>query len=304
MVKVFSKLIKINPSHVKDRTPLGIPNSVSNYLMLTPQQSILTELKGLDEFINHAIKSNQIFTDKIINVEFINYGRTQLVFVATNDKGVQQTLIVNQPATKLGVGKQEFENLNRLNQLDSNLVIKPISYYQKDGHELYSTPYYLQARCIGIETHDWGRWIPEPMYRFKQFDEIEKTMVNELMVASLIKLYDQENHQGVAKCRLDGGDFMLLKDIEGCEITYENIFKNLKLIAAREMIEMNLDAYIDQLRIELTDNKLKSSELKILGRKLKRPLEVQEFNMGIAIGMELRNQKKNLNQDRIEKELI
>lgn len=289
MESVFKKLSDYIPSKIKIKTPvLGIPNYVSHYLKLSPKQDPSKELEGLDHLIIDFIKSDDRFGN---NVQFINFGGRQLVFTI-NDK---YTLMVNQPATnatKLGFGKNEYSNLLRLNQIASNLVIKPIMYFEEDKRELYVTPYYKNARCICVEKNNWGMWIPEIGLVFKKFNELEKSMVNSSMVAAMVQLYDEDRQQGLAKYRIDGGDFMLNPEIESAEMNYENIYKNLKLIAAREFIKLGLDKYIDQLRIELL-GKVKKDDLLILGKELKHPMTLQEINTGVAIGMTKREQMKN-----------
>lgn len=303
MENVFSKLTKLNTANVKIKTPLGIPNYVSHYLELSPKQDALQELKRLEQLINDVIKSDKKFIDKNVNVEFINYGKTQLVFLATTSKGKQYTLMVNQPGTKFGFGKNEYNNLQRLNQIAPNLAIKPMAYFAEDNHELYVTPYCKNARCICVDSKNWGMWIPEMGYCFKKFTTLEKSIVNSSMVAALINMYDEDNQQGVANCRLDGGDFMLSREVENAAMTYDNVFKNLKLIAARDFVKLSLSDYIDQLRLELLSSGAKKDELKILGQRLKQPLTLQEINTGVAIGMTMRGQVKNAMPETKERSL-
>ena len=108
------------------------------------------------------------------------------------------------------------------------------------------------------------------------------------MVAMLIKLYNEENSMGIAKCRLDGGDFMLLKGFENNEISFENIINHLKLIAARELISISLDDYINKIRTELTNQE--NNELIITGKNLRRQLTNEEIETGIQLGLKLRKQ--------------
>ena len=208
---------------------LGIPNFGPIYLELLPGQNSDDEFMKIYYFVSRVVSSGEIGKFKDIDVQFINYGRTQLVFVVTMDNSRQYTLLVNQPATKFGVGEREYNNLNELNQLDSSIVIKPICYCKAGIQELYVTPYYYQARCIGIETTKWGIWIPEPNYHFKVFNENERKVINSTMVAILVKLYDKEKNVGLSKCRLDGGDFMLLKGFENNDISPENILDNMEV---------------------------------------------------------------------------
>ena len=269
---------------------LGIPNFGPWYVQLLPDQDPFKELNDMFKFIKLVISNKNIseFNSDDISVHFINYGKTQLVFVATVDDTNQYTLLVNQPATKYGTGKNEFDNLNKLNRIDSKIVIKPMYYFDDNSHELYVTPYYHQARCIGVESSDWGVWIPEPKYHFENFNENDKKMINSSMVALLIKLYDEENHQGIAKCRLDGGDFMLLKGFEDYKGSSDNVLNYIKLIAARELVNISLDEYINKLKKELLNEE--ENELFITGRKLRCPFTIDEINNGIDMGLRLRKQ--------------
>lgn len=277
-------------TNIKDS--LGIPNFGPWYIEILPNQDILEELIDMSKFVKSIIDNKNIheFNSNNIDVQFINYGKTQLVFVVTVDNSKQYTLLINQPATKYGVGKNEFDNLNKLNQIDSELVIKPMYYFENGNYELYITPYYHQSRCVGVETTQWGIWIPEPEYHFETFNENDRKIINSAMVAMLIKLYDEENSMGISKCRLDGGDFMLLKGFENNEISFENIINHLKLIAARELVSISLDDYINRIRIELANNEEINSI--VIGKKLRQPFSEEEIETGIKMGLTLRNQNK------------
>ena len=278
---------------------LGIPNFGPWYIEALPEQNKAEEFLNVFIFIRSVIDDGKIpeFNSTDLDVRFINYGRTQLVFVVTVDDSEQYTLLINQPATKYGTGKNEFDNLVKLNRTNPELVIKPMYYLANDTQELYITPYCHQARCVGVDTREWGIWIPEPEYHFDAFSEKDRKIINSSMIAMLIKLYDEENNKGIAKCRLDGGDFMLLKGFENDEISYENIIKNSKLIAARELTSMSLDDYIDRIRTEFSNKE--ERELIIAGKKLKEPFTEEEIEKGIELGLELR--KQNVPKDGNEK---
>lgn len=265
---------------------LGIPNFGPWYLNLKPGQQDVNELLNTVGFVCSFVQNGNIpeLIGNYVDVRFINYGRTQLVFVVIVDNK-KYTLLVNQPATELGVGKGEYDNLNELNEVDSNLVIKPIHYYQdKDkATELYMTPYYYQSRCIGVESTDWGVWKPEPEYHFSNFNDKERLIINSSMIASLIKLY---NGKGLSKIRLDGGDFMLLRCYDKLDISYDNILNNIKLIAARDMVDVSLDEYVGILKKELLDGDLE--KYTILGKKPRQLMTEEEVNTGIDLGMKLR----------------
>ena len=267
---------------------LGIPNFGPWYINVLPEQDTLEEITEIFNFIKSVVYDKKIleFNSGNIDIQFINYGRTQLVFVVTVDNNKQYTLLVNQPATKYGVGKNEFDNLNMLNKIDAQLVIKPLYYFENENQELYITPYYHQARCIGVDTNEWGMWIPEPEYHFDMFNEKNRRIINSTMIAILIRLYDEKNNKGISKCRLDGGDFMLLKGFENNELSYDNITNYIKLIAARELLHISLDDYINRIRLELaskyTDN------LIVVGKKLRKPFTEDEIESGVEMGLRLK----------------
>ena len=188
-----------NMTNIKDS--LGIPNFGPWYIEILPNQDILEELIDMSKFVKSIIDNKNIheFNSNNIDVQFINYGKTQLVFVVTVDNSKQYTLLINQPATKYGVGKNEFDNLNKLNQIDSELVIKPMYYFENGNYELYITPYYHQARCVGVETTQWGIWIPEPEYHFETFNEKDRKIINSLKKDYYDKGVEQGIEQGIEK---------------------------------------------------------------------------------------------------------
>lgn len=274
---------------LKEGESLGIPNYGSWYFEIAPNQNKSEEVLKTHAFISSIIKSDKIAEFKgQKSVKFINYGRTQLVYVLTVNNSRQYTLLVNQPATEFGTGKREFENLRLLNKNNNKNVIKPLWYFSNGEKELYVTPYNYQARCVGIETKDWGMWVPEPQYNFKKFTDEERKIINSGMVAMLIELYDEKNGLGLSGCRLDGGDFMLEKGFENHKLTNENIHKKMKLIAARKLISIKFDEYIERIRKELSD-KEENNNYMIIGKKLKNPMYAEEIERGIQIGIENRN---------------
>lgn len=167
-------------------------------------------------------------------IQFINYGETQLVYVLTVGER-KYTLLVGQPTTKFGEVKKEYENLKIFGKDNRENIVVPIQYITDNKRELYVTPYLYQARCIGVEDKEWGIWLPEPEYHFQEFSPKDKSIINSSMIAMLIKFFDNKNNLGMGACRLGGGDFVLEKRFENEPITYENISKRMKLIAAREL---------------------------------------------------------------------
>ena len=299
MAKVLNKFIIIRNSIENKNISLVFG---PQFLKFLPTQNQLEETIRLDEFIDKATTSG-MFKHKNVNISFLNYGRTQIVLLAEIDKDKQYTLVVNQPAVPYGTGRKEYDNLKQLNVVDTELVIKPITYVTNQKQELYITPYYHQARCIGVDTTEWGVWVPEPNYHFKKFTEHERKIVNVSMVAALVKLYDTEKQIGIVKCRLDGGDFMLLKGYEDCPLTYQNLNQHLKLIAARELSHMSIETYLGRLKQELSNNNLKESELMIIGRTLRQPLTAEEIDIGIELGLNSKRKEKASIQNTIERSM-
>lgn len=286
---------------IKKEDSLGIPNYGMHYLKMPLERNsfnyTLLEFEGIHNFINQVASSNTVpeFQGKQKRLQFINYGSTQLVYVLTIDENRQYTFLVNQPVTPFGTGKREFENLKMLSSDNKNNVITPLYYFtdkNSSNRELYVTPYYYQSRCIGVQDKEWGIWVPEPKYLFYDFRVQDRKTINACMVALLVKLYDDKEKKGLSKVRLDGGDFILEKGFEDININFENILKKMKLIAARELETMEFDEYISRIRQELSGKITDSQEFKIIGKKLRRPIELDAIEDGIKLGIDLREKEK------------
>ena len=289
---------------IRKGDPLGIPDYGGiNYLKMPPgknsEENTLNEFFGIQNFIKQVLASDTVpeFQYNQRRIEFINYGSTQLVYVLTIDESRQYTLIVNQPATLFGTGKREFENLQKLSKDNKSNVISPLYYFADqngENRELYVTPYYYQARCIGVEDKEWGIWVPEPEYLFYDFKPENRKVINSSMVALLVKLYDSKRKMGLSEVRLDGGDFMLEKGFENYDINFENILRRIKLIAARKLETMEFDEYISRIRDELSGKVSEKQEMKVIGKMLRRQLEPSEIEDGIKLGLILREREKIL----------
>ncbi len=215
---------------------LGIPSSGYEYMKVSSEysdlESKISEFMDIRNFLIEVANSSNVpeFQGKDKRLQFINYGDTQLVYVlSVGDR--KYTMLLGQPATEFGVVRKEYENLKALGKNNKQNVVVPMQYFkdEKDKRELYVTPYLYQARCIGVEEKEWGAWIPEPVYHFKEFSEQERSIINSSMIAMLIKFFDDKNNLGIGACRLGGGDFVLEKEYENEQITYENILKRMKL---------------------------------------------------------------------------
>jgi len=275
------------------KEPLGIKNYGEWYIRHLPEQKEEVEFLKINKFIKEFVSKNNIkeLQGEEVDCQFINYGDVQIVFVITIDEIKQYTLLVNQPKIPAGQGLEEYNNLIYLNKINPDIVIKPIYYYvnpENPQQELYITPYYFQARCVGVETTAWGIWIPEPKYYFRDFNQIERKVINKCMIALVIKLYDEKNKKGISRWRFDGGDFMLLKGFENGEINEDNIIKNLIMISARKLITIELKNYIEKMKIELRNGLKDNEEKLIIGKNLRCPFSEEEIEEGIKLGMKLR----------------
>ena len=108
----------------------------------------------------------------------------------------------------------------------------------------YMTPYYYQARCISYLDEKLGVYVPEPDYHFEEFNKDDKDIIEEAITAKIISLYNQNTHIGLDKFRVSSGDFILEKGFEDTINNVYSVFNDMKVIAARSLVNMSLDDYI------------------------------------------------------------
>ncbi len=228
------------------------------YLEVNEIQNKYNEYEKIQKFLQEYINRYSEIVGVPINdleLEFINYGKTELVYVLAEKSGKKTTLLVKQPIVEFGKVKQEAKNLLILNQSHKNIVA-PIDYFKLGDQELYATPYINQARCIASDDLGWGMYVPEPFYRFVPFTEEQAKIVTSCMIAKLISYYDFTNHEGIISCKLGGGDFMLPKGWETEKPTIENTLENLYLISARDKIKCSFESYIRLIKNEFSKKQL------------------------------------------------
>lgn len=167
--------------------------------------------------------------------------------------------------------------------------------YVEQNRELYITPYHYQSRCIGVESKDWGMWVPDPEYHFTEFSDNERNIINTSMVAMLVKLYDDKRKCGLSKVRLDGGDFMIEKGFEE-DFHLKNVLEKMRLIAARKLVPMEFDEYIDIMKHELSGQVSEYEDRFIIGKTLRCPMSIEEINKGIELGLKLRKEQVKVKQ--------
>lgn len=243
-------------------------------------------MKALEYYKIHYAEKHNVKVDSL-EFHFINYGRTELVYVLKNGNEICETVLIKQPAVRMGMVEQEAKNLAELKMRDDH-VVAPIEYFQIGDQELYTTPYMYQARCIAGYNGYWGMYIPEPIYRFEYFKAEIESMVCIGMIAKLVSLYNHQKQVGIGACRLSGGDFMFPKDWDAKEITMESILENLYLIAARQMISCPFEEYLNIIRREFKRYTIDEDQSDILinvrGRAI---ISDENIEKGIQLGIEI-----------------
>jgi hypothetical protein len=119
------------------------------------------------------------------------------------------------------------------------------------------------------------------------------SIINSNIIALLVNYYDEKNNRGLAQTQVSGNDFILGKDLKKDAIT--QLPYTLKLIAARNFIEVSFQEYCEMLRCEFLlgtnrdDIDVVSGKLKI-NHKSKLAMTEREIAVGIAWGEILRSQ--------------
>ena len=199
-------------------------------------------------------------------------------------------MLINQPSVDKSKVKEEYNNLNKLSK--DKIVVKPLYYFESNDKALYITPYIYQARCISARS-DFGIYVPEPEYHFEVFDDNVRSIVNKVMIANIVKLYNSKENLGLCDVRFTGGDFILEKEWSNEPITIDNTIKRMKLIAARDLKKIPFDEYISLLKKELTlvsyysDRNYRDNSI-LISQKQRLPMYKDEIEEGISLGLKLR----------------
>lgn len=284
--EIIRKLVGNSDEPENSNNNMGIETFNYMYLEVKENQNRIEEYEKILEFLReykiYYARKNGLDVEKI-KINFINYGKTELVYVLTEENNSRVTLLVKQPAVKFGTVHQEMTNLLELKESDKN-VIAPIDYFKNENYELYVTPYINQARCVA-SYGEWGMYIPEPFYRFEPFTREQEKIVNTCMIAKLVSYYDFSKNQGIAKCKIGGGDFMLPKDWELETPTIENTLDNLYFIAAREKINCTFEEYLYILISEFSKSTINENQDNlIINLRGRVAMNIEDIENGIFLG--------------------
>lgn len=271
---------------------LGIPDSSYIYHKVSGTQNLEEEFLKTEEFLNWVLVNHPEEFDDVFNINFINYGDTELVYVI-DESGYKRTLLVGQPAIEFGTVKNEFENLKKLAKKNSNLVICPTNYFSNGCRESFLTPYIYQARCIASSDLGYGAYVPDHGYGFVVYNTDDTYTICSAMIANLILLYNQDENLGLASCKIGGGDFILEKPYDNEPHTITNTLKRMHLIAARELISIDFNSYIQLLKNEFSQityyqNIEEKNPHILINCKNRTPMSKEAIEDGIQLGLKLR----------------
>lgn len=242
-------------------------------------------LRALEKFKEHYAEENNLDLNNL-SFHFINWGRTELVYVFKYGEEIISTVLIKQPGVRMGMVQQEAENLEELKKRDEH-VVAPLEYFQVGDQELYTTPYMYQARCIAADGGAWGMYVPEPIYRFECFNKDVAEMVCIGMIAKIVSLYNHKKQEGISACRLSGGDFMFPKGWDSNEIDINTILDNLYLIAAREKISCSFDEYLDIIRKEFSKYTIDCKDKVLINVRGRAIMSDDIIEKGIKLGISI-----------------
>jgi hypothetical protein len=106
------------------------------------------------------------------------------------------------------------------------------------------------------------------------------------MIALLIRLHD--GHVGIAAAKLGGGDFILENEWDRLELSVDNTLRCMKLVAARETIEVGRKEYVEILRREFVtrpyyDDAAERDKSVLVNWKARVPMSEAAIERGIQI---------------------
>lgn len=286
MEKLLDSYLRVKTNQ---KEKLGIPDN--GYIF----HNIGKHQNRKEEFLKWVIVNHPEQFDDGFNINFINYGDTELVYVI-DESGYKRTLLVDQPNMEFGTVKKEYENLKMLAKINPDLVVCPTNYYSNGCREAFLTPYIYQARCIASSQLGYGAYVPDPNYRFIKYNINDTYTICKTIIANLILLYNHDENLGLAACKIGGGDFILEKEYDKEPHTIKNTLKRMHLIAARELISIDFNSYIHLLKNEFIQTtyykKIEEKNPNILiNQKNRIPMSLEAIEDGIQLGLTLKDSK-------------
>ncbi|KAJ6230254.1 hypothetical protein M0813_06892 [Anaeramoeba flamelloides] len=241
------------------------------------------------------------------SLEFVNYGRRQLIFrviLATKDsERVTFIASIGQKPEFAELVKEEYENLTKLYSNFPELTLKMYSFNEIEVSGIgkfsaFTVEDQNMCRCIYRDRRrsdsKWGIYNPEPYYHLEEFPEYLQRETILLCIANLVACYLHKEGLGIGHTRISGSDYILLK-----EFRYKNkqpkeatksLRENWRLSAARKLIKIPFEEYLDLIRSEfLIKTTLKSES--VLNGKIKinhkstMAFDSQIIEEGIKLGL-------------------
>lgn len=231
-----------------------------------------------------------------VKISFINYGNTELVYLAEFSHKKKFTILINQPHTPITKIRQEFENLKRLHKIDPKHIVEPYCCFSNEWkkYEFYITEYINNAFCAGhLGSGLHGVWNPKWYYHFEMISPDISREFNKNMIALLVNYYDQEQGMWLTETEISGNDFLLTRDFK-VDIP-ETVKNNIKLISARNRTKIPFNEYLNLIRKEFliwTDRDMEDVvnwKIKINHKSIK-PMSIEEIEEWIKLWLEMKKQ--------------
>jgi len=256
-----------------------------NFHKVRIDQETSVEAHRTEYFLNYIKSKGSQFISVNTDINLINYGDNELIYILDNGKGINKyVLLVAQPIFS-NLIKEEYVNLIKLSKLCKNIVI-PLEYIDCKDRKAFITPYISNARSISV-MNDFGSYIPELGNKFFEFSEDGRYVVNKVIIANLVKLYNEKEQKGLANVRIADGDFILDKKTDMIELTEKNILENMYLVSARKLINLDFKSYLRLIRKEFS-KLVYFSEKNIINDKSRVNMTQDEIEDGIKLGLYLR----------------
>ncbi len=287
----MSQKIKYGP-HLFPGGPLYYIRSEEQDIREAHSEIMFSFATALNENQNGSIAQQiKIKDSDKLQISFMNYGNTELVYLLTINKQ-KYAILINQPQMNKTVIKNQFQNLHRLHNNDSRFIVNAHSFFENDRYAMYLTEYINNALCVGNEKPNiLGVWNPLPHYHFEEFNKETSDLVNISRIAHIVNLYDDVNQIGISKTQISGNDFMLTQDTDFLDL--QSIIENTRIIGARDSISVPFERYIKLLREEFqvatsrTDHDVLEGRIKI-NHHSKMPISKDLIDEGIEQGYMLR----------------